>query len=331
MAGILAYALGGGEIMADVERAARGVNRLRTLLVNSYFVSESDGRTSPWVMVDAGLPGYARAIRRAAERLFERPPSAILLTHGHFDHVGGLPQLADWWDVPVYAHALELPYLTGKSAYPPADPTTGGGLFARAARFHPRRIDLSSRIRVLPADGSVPIVTEWQWLATPGHTSGHVSFFRESDRTLIAGDAVATTRQESLASVIRQRERVWRPPAYYTTDWDAARRSIERLAALEPNLLAAGHGHVLSGEPMRASLRDLVNNFDLVMPSRGRYVPYPAIADETGVVHLPPRVESRVGTRIALAAGAAAAAIAVIAIARRRPTEHAYSRRPSAI
>jgi glyoxylase-like metal-dependent hydrolase (beta-lactamase superfamily II) len=308
--------------MADVERAARGVNRLRTLLVNVYFLSESDSRTSPWVLVDAGLPGYARTIRRAARRLFDRPPSAILLTHGHFDHVGGLPQLADLWDVPVYADALELPYLTGKSAYPPADPTTGGGLFARSARFHPRPIELGSRIRVLPSGGTVPIVTEWQWLPTPGHTSGHVSFFRESDRTLIAGDAVATTRQESVASVIRQREEVWRPPAYYTTDWDAARKSVERLAALEPNLLASGHGRVLSGEPMRAALRDLANNFDLVMPSSGRYVPYPAIADETGVVHVPPRVASGIGARVAVVAGAAAATLAVIALVRRRAAEH---------
>src|SRR4051794_40885475 len=106
------------------EHIADGVYRLRTVMVNVYFVSGVPAPT--WVLVDAGMPGYARLIRREAERLFTSPPAAILLTHGHFDHVGGLRRLADYWGVPIYAHPLELPYLTGRSKYPPPDPTVGG-------------------------------------------------------------------------------------------------------------------------------------------------------------------------------------------------------------
>ena len=51
------------------------------------------------------------------------PPEAIVLTHGHFDHAGSALQLAEYWDVPIYAHRLEMPYLTGKADYPPPDPT----------------------------------------------------------------------------------------------------------------------------------------------------------------------------------------------------------------
>src|SRR4051794_3070678 len=64
----------------------------------------------------------------AADRFSRRArPSAIILTHGHFDHVGALEHLAEHWDAPVYAHELEMPNLDGRASYPPADPTVGGG------------------------------------------------------------------------------------------------------------------------------------------------------------------------------------------------------------
>ena len=56
------------------------------------------------------------------------------------------------------------------------------------------------------------------------------SFDADSDGTLLAGDAVVTTKQEALVDVLTQREIVWRPPAYYTIDWDAAGRSVALLA-----------------------------------------------------------------------------------------------------
>src|SRR5207247_2957520 len=93
------------------------------------------------------------------------------------------------------------------------------------------------RLRMLMVNAyfvRVPGLSEWHWLLTGGHASGHVSFFREDDRTLIAGDAVVTTRQESTTNVLFQRPIVWRPPAYSTPDWESARRSVETLAALDP-------------------------------------------------------------------------------------------------
>ena len=62
-------------------------------------------------------------------------------------------------------------------------------------------IDVSERLYALPEDGSVPGMRDWKWIATPGHTDGHISLWRESDRTLISGDAVITTRQESAYAV----------------------------------------------------------------------------------------------------------------------------------
>jgi glyoxylase-like metal-dependent hydrolase (beta-lactamase superfamily II) len=100
---------------------------LRTAIANVVFVGAPESGT--WVLVDAGMPGSAEAIATAAARRYgaESRPTAIVMTHGHFDHVGALKTLAERWEVPVYAHPLELPYLTGRSSYPPPDPTVGGG------------------------------------------------------------------------------------------------------------------------------------------------------------------------------------------------------------
>src|SRR5919106_6132432 len=218
---------------------------LRTGIVNLCFYGRPGAPSGEWVLIDAGLPGYASRIIGAAQEWIGpgARPAAILLTHGHFDHVGSLRTLAERWDVPVYAHRLELPYLTGRSSYPPPDPTVGGGAMAALARFYPRGpINLGDRVRALPEDGTVPGMPEWRWVHTPGHTPGHVSLFRDQDRVLIAGDAFVTMRQESLLCVLTRRQEVWRPPAYFTPDWSAARRSVQALARLEPSVAAPRHG-----------------------------------------------------------------------------------------
>jgi glyoxylase-like metal-dependent hydrolase (beta-lactamase superfamily II) len=310
------------------EQIADGVYRLRTVMVNVYFVADS---ARSWTLVDTGLPGCSGSIRREARLVFGRPPTGILLTHGHFDHVGGLPSLADEWRVPVYAHPLELPYLMGRSPYPPADPTVGGGAQSWMSPLFPRGpIDLDGRVHMLPEDGVVPGLSKWQWLRTPGHSPGHVSFFRESDRTLIAGDAVVCTKQESLLNVALQREIVWRPPAYYTSDWAAARRSVETIVALRPEVLATGHGHALRGAAMRAAVEKLADRFDSFMPDHGRYIPYPAVTDERGLVHVPPRVGMASGQIVAAAAIGAAAIGAAWWLMNDRSARLAAARLPAA-
>ena len=245
-----------------------------------------------WVMVDAGLPWSAGRIVRAAEARFGRGtrPAAIVLTHGHFDHVGALRDLARRWDVPVYAHPLELPYLTGRSSYPPPDGSVGGGLMARLAPLYPRGpIDLGDRVQPLPPGGSVPPLPGWRWLHTPGHSPGHVSLFREEDRVLLAGDAFITVKQESALAVLTQRKRVNGPLAYFTIDWQKSRESAVRLAALKPALAATGHGLPMRGERLTRELTRLVRNFDqLAVPARGRYVHAPALNDARGVIVVPP-------------------------------------------
>ena len=294
----------------------RDLAYLKTVLVNVFFSGLPGAGDRDWVLIDAGIPGQAEAIVSAAARRFQPAarPSAIILTHGHFDHVGALPSLAKLWDVPIFAHELELPYLTGRSPYPPPDATVGGGLLALCSWMFPRGpIDLGSQVHPLPADGSVPFMPGWRWIATPGHTTGHVSLFRDSDRTLIAGDAFVTTQQESALAVLAQRQEIHGPPAYYTSDWQAARKSVEALSALNPEIAATGHGVPMTGEALRTGLRALLRDFDTVAyPQHGRYAHQPAIADAGGVISVPPE---KPGISPQLAFGLAAGALVGVALA----------------
>jgi glyoxylase-like metal-dependent hydrolase (beta-lactamase superfamily II) len=245
----------------------------RLAIVNVIFFGTSNCGDRRWVLIDAGLPGLCGRIARAAtERFGERArPAAIVMTHGHFDHVGCLRELADEWDAPIYAHEFELPYLNGTAAYPPPDPAVGGGIMPLLAPLFPRNpIDVSHRVSVLPSDGSVPGMPDWRWVSTPGHTAGHVSLWREKDRAIIAGDAFITTDQESAYAVAVQKPSMHGPPKYFTADWVAARQSVQNLAALDPELVVTGHGRAMQGVEMREALRSLARDFDQVaVPKHG--------------------------------------------------------------
>lgn len=243
-------------------------------IVNIGFVG--DPVRGDWVLIDAGMPHSAVSILEAAEERFgsRRPPKAIFLTHGHFDHVGAVIELIKHWNVPVFAHEAEIPYLTGVEGYSPPDPSVSAGLVAKLSVWFPNEpVDLGRHVQPLPADNSVPFLPEWRWIHTPGHTPGHVSFFRERDRSLIAGDAFSTVKQESVYKVITQEREISGPPKYFTTDWQAARDSVAKLEALKPTAAIAGHGMPMKGEELAESLKRLVRDFDrIALPQHGQYI-----------------------------------------------------------
>lgn len=227
------------------------------------------GTDEEWVMVDAGLSNSETFILETTLKRFGRRPTAIVLTHGHFDHVGSLERLAEYWDVPIYAHPLEMPYLSGKKDYPSADASSDEGLVAKMSPWFPHTaINLGFRLAPLPEDGSVPGMKGWRWIHTPGHTEGHISLFRESDRTLIAGDAFTTIMQESLLSVLARREKIKGPPVYMTLDWEKARNSVAQLRGLNPALVIPSHGKPMSGRELEDHLTYLAEHFEEVAVPR---------------------------------------------------------------
>lgn len=286
--------------MANTELIATEVVRVPTGIANCYLA----GSPERWILIDSGTQGHAQNILRAAAEHFgeESRPEAIVLTHGHFDHSGSARELAKKWQVEIYAHHLEIPFVNGSSKYPPPDPTVGG-FMSQMIRFLPnKKMNLSPFVRELEV-GALPWIEGWAAIETPGHTPGHLSFFRADDRTLIAGDAFTTVNQDSMTDVLSQRQRVSGPPPYYTCDWQSAERSVKRLAELNPRVLAAGHGIPMRGAQASTQLRALANNFPI--PEHGRYVQEPARSDESGVTYLPSRVHDPVKTTALVSLGIA--------------------------
>ena len=255
--------------IVSMEAIAPGLSGLKITFVNVFAVTHAD---RSWTLIDAAIPFSASRIKSWAEKSFGRPPNAIVLTHGHFDHVSAAKELAEEWNVAVYAHPLEFPYLTGQKEYPAPDWKAGGGVMPLLSPTLPRGpVDLGSRLKALPGEGSelsqfeLPELPGWTLLHTPGHTPGHVSFFRESDRTLLVGDAFCTTKPESFfAASFTQPAELHGPPAYFTSDWGAAKRSVRKLAGLQPTTVAPGHGKPLAGAAVPAALQKLAADFERI-------------------------------------------------------------------
>lgn len=278
------------ELGKNIFYVAPGVWRLKDIFVNMFIIQNREGTN--WVLVDTGLKSSAAKIKSMAEMLFGgtgAKPTAIVMTHGHFDHRGSLIQLADEWGVPVYCHHMERPYLTGKASYPPADPSVGGGMMATLSFTYPKGPINVDNLNELPDDGTLPGLEDWRWIHTPGHTPGHVSLFREKDGVLVAGDAFVTTIIESVISVATQAKVVEGPPKYFTPDWIEATRSVKSLADLEPNVIVTGHGKALYGDEARKALHKLAKNFwQKGIPASGRYVKEAATFDSDGMpTHIP--------------------------------------------
>lgn len=233
---------------------------LQFTVVNSFLI----GNPESFVLIDTGLENSADFIIESIEERFGKNshPGAIILTHGHFDHIGSVKKLTELWDITVYAHELEIPYLTGKKDYPQGDPTVGGGMVTRLSPTFPHTsIDISTHLQALPDDNTIPYMPEWKWIHTPGHTEGHIALFREKDRVLITADALSTTKQESLQSVLTQKEEISGPPRYLTSDWEKAKNSIIKLRDLKPALLITSHGKPMEGEEVKRHLEMLVEKF----------------------------------------------------------------------
>lgn len=196
--------------------------------INCYLVREDDGFT----LIDTGISGMAPLILTAAQSL-GAPIVRLLLTHAHGDHVGSLDALhAQLPDAEVLISARDARFLAGERTLDPdeiQDKLRGG---YQTCATKPTRL-------LMPGDrvGSLEVI------ASPGHTPGHAAFLDLRDRALIAGDAFQTRGDVAVSGTVVL-SFPW--PALATWHKPTALASAHALRALEPTVLAIGHGKMIA-------------------------------------------------------------------------------------
>lgn len=196
--------------------------------INCYLVREDDGFT----LIDTGISGMAPMILAAAQSL-GAPVVRLLLTHAHGDHVGALDALhAQLPDAEVLISARDARFLAGERTLDP-DETQGAlrGSYQTCATQPTRLLTAGDRV------GSLEVI------ASPGHTPGHAAFLDLRDRSLIAGDAFQTRGGVAVSGTF---EPMFPWPALATWHKPTALASARALRALNPTVLATGHGTMLA-------------------------------------------------------------------------------------
>ncbi len=245
-----------------IHEVAHDVAYLHMGFVNVTFIGNPSAGDRRWVLVDTGLPGLASRIEKAARQRFGKNsrPAAILVTHAHLDHVGGLKELAQKWNVTIYAHPFEMPYLDGRSAYPPLPVAGRSGTPSLLPLFESCSLGVGAWLQPLPSDGSLPYMHGWKWIHTPGHSPGHVSLWRAADHLLVAGDALMTTDPESAYIIGSQAQELHGPALVHELDQATAHETVAALALLlKPETIIAGHGKPMHGAGVLASLEALAD------------------------------------------------------------------------
>jgi glyoxylase-like metal-dependent hydrolase (beta-lactamase superfamily II) len=186
------------------------------------------------VLVDTGLKSSAKKILGA---LKGHAVTAVALTHAHPDHGGSARRISEELGVPLWTGAADREAMeTGVTAKKPTWDRPGLGKVADLLGSFPGA-PVARDLR----EGD-QLSAGFTVIDTPGHSPGHVSFWRESDRVLVCGDVFLNMHLITTVPGLRQ------PPAAFTPDPDLNRQSERKLARLEPSIAGFGHGPVIDAD-----------------------------------------------------------------------------------
>ena len=185
--------------------------------VNAYLVGD--------VLVDSGFALHFKGLLRATA---SRTIHAHALTHAHADHAGGSKRLQATLGVPIWVGAGDADVLRSGEAEP-GDVPFGRSALKSYMRFPGAEPDRELREGDELSAGFVA-------LETPGHSPGHLAYWREEDGTLICGDVFFNMSLATTAAGLHT------PPGFFTPDPAQNRQSARRLATLQPKLVLFGHG-----------------------------------------------------------------------------------------
>lgn len=236
----------------EVTEVASGVHHARAKHVSWVLLTEGDAVT----VVDTGYPGDRERLFRSLELVGHRPSDveAVVLTHGHPDHIGSAEHLRTTYDVPVLAHTAEEGNATGTRieqvseralllrAWRPA-------VFMWALEILRLRATAVERVHRLQTcgEGRLDVPGLPTMVHTPGHTSGHCSMHLPHLGALLAGDALMT--EHAVAPGLSGPRLL---PDFFNTDTEQARASLEKLRGLAADVVVPGHGPPFRGSPAEA-------------------------------------------------------------------------------
>lgn len=198
------------------------------------------------VLIDAGFPGLLPAIREAMSGAgvpFEKL-GKVLITHQDVDHIGSLPDIlkASTNKIEVIAHELEKPYIQGDKPLLKMNPVNLQKMIQNMPE--PARVMFEKMIKNPPkspvdktvVDGEeLPFCGGITVIFTPGHTTGHVSYYHKSSKTLIAGDALVVED-----GILKG------PRAQSAADIETAYKSLDKLMNFDIATVICYHGGIYS-------------------------------------------------------------------------------------
>jgi glyoxylase-like metal-dependent hydrolase (beta-lactamase superfamily II) len=211
----------------------RGIYTIRGIMGVCHLLVDDNGRA---VLLDTGMVGERWQIRRVLRRLGLGPGAlqAILLTHGHLDHVGNLAWAKEWTGAPIFAHQAEQAHIDGRFPY------TGTARWCgrlervgyRAFGYRAVRID-----RFINEGEELPFWGGLRVMHLPGHTLGHCGFFSARHNLLFSGDLFASYFFN-----------VHLPPPILNSEPRLIAGSLTRVLMLNPRLMVPQHYDILDGE-----------------------------------------------------------------------------------